>query len=75
MKTFSSLREKMGKGMPKGQHVFDSKVGGHDLMIHKEMGKFVAYIDSEKLDVFKSINDAKKAMTQFVKMAGGKKKR
>ena len=44
-------------------------------MIHKEMGKFAAYIDSEKLDVFKTINDAKKAMTQFVKMAGGKKKR
>ena len=62
----------MGKKMPKGEHVFDSKVAGHDLMIHKEKGQFVAYIDMEKLDVFKSIADAKNAMTQFIKMAGGK---
>ena len=50
MKTFNSFRESMGKKMPKGEHVFDSKVAGHDLMIHKEKGQFVAYIDMEKLE-------------------------
>jgi hypothetical protein len=43
-------------------------------MIHKDKGRFVAYIDMEKFDEFRNMNDAKKAMTQFVKMAGRKKR-
>ena len=73
MKTFLQIREAMKKGMPSGEHVYDAKVGKHNVMVHKEKNKFVAYIDMEKLDTYNSLNDAKKAATDFVKMAGGKR--
>ena len=72
MKSFAVLREAMKKGMPPGEHVFDSKMDKHKVMVHKEKGKFVAYIDNEKLDTYPTLNDAKKAAEQFIKMAGGK---
>lgn len=71
MKTFAQLREAK-KDMPAGQHVFDGKIYKHNVMIHKEKNKYVAYIDSEKLDSYNSLEDAKKAAVQFIKMAGGK---
>lgn len=70
MKSFVQIREATRKGMPPGEHVYDAKVGKHKVMIHKEKNKFVAYIDMEKLDIFNSLNDAKKAAEQFIKMAG-----
>jgi hypothetical protein len=36
-------------------------------MIHKDKGKFVAYVDGDQLDVYKSQKEAEKAATQFVK--------
>lgn len=72
MKSFVQIREATKKGMPPGEHVYDGKVGKHKIMIHKEKNKFVAYIDMEKLDTFNSLNDAKKAAEQFIKMAGDK---
>ena len=69
MKTFIELREKMGKGMPPGEHVFDQKIGKSNLMVHKEKGKFVTYIDMEKLDSYPSLNMAKKAGTEFIKVS------
>ena len=72
MKSFVQIREAKRKSMPPGEHVFDSKISGHTVMVHKEKNKFVAYIDMEKLDTYNSLNDAKKAATQFIKMAGGK---
>ena len=49
MKTFKQLREARGK-MPPGQHVKDMKIGKNKVMIHKDKGRFVVYIDNEKLD-------------------------
>jgi hypothetical protein len=72
MKTFAQIREAK-KDMPAGQHVYDAKMYKHDIMVHKEKNKFVAYIDSEKLDSFNSLEDAKKAAAQFIKMAGNNK--
>ena len=72
MKTFGQIREAKIKGMPKGEHVFDSKVKGYAVMVHKEKNKFVAYIDNEKLDVYSSLSDAKKAANEFIKMVGSK---
>ena len=69
MLTFIQLREKMGKGMPPGEHVFDKKVDGKTVMVHKEKGKFIAYIDMEKLDSYPSLGMAKKAGMEFVKAA------
>ena len=71
MKTFSELREARRKGMPPGEHVFDTKIKGIEVMIHKEKGKFVLYIDGDKLDVFSNLNSAKKAGTEFVKQYKG----
>tara|TARA_R110000868_G_scaffold210018_2_gene459964 strand:- start:2352 stop:2570 length:219 start_codon:yes stop_codon:yes gene_type:complete len=72
MKNFIEIREAIKKGMPPGDHVYDSKLNKHDIMIHREKNKFVAYIDSEKLDSYNSLEDAKKAAIQFIKMAGDK---
>lgn len=72
MKSFVQIREASRKKMPPGEHVYDAKVNRHHIMVHKEKNKFVAYIDMEKLDTYNSLNDAKKAATQFVKMAGDK---
>ena len=69
MLTFTQLREKMEKGMPPGEHVFDKKVDGKTLMIHKEKGKFCVYIDREKLDTYPTLGMAKKAGTEFIKAA------
>ena len=71
MKSFLQLSEKMSKGMPKGIHVFDTKVKGIEVMVHKEGGKFSVYVDREKLDTFRDLNSAKKAGLEFVKQYKG----
>jgi len=55
------------KGMPPGEHVFDKKVGGVSVMIHKEKNQFVVYIDNEKLDSFKTKSAAQKFGIEFAK--------
>jgi len=66
MKQFNELRRKM----PPGEHVSDFKVDRVPVMVHKDKGKFVAYVDGDKLDVYKSQKEAEKAATQFVKQYG-----
>ena len=48
MKTFLQIREKRISKMPPGEHVFDTKVKGIEVMVHKEKNKFVTYVDMEK---------------------------
>jgi len=67
MKTFLELREKLSKGMPPGEHVFDKKINKIELMIHKEKNKFVVYIDRDKFDEFSNLNQAKRAGMEFIK--------
>tara|TARA_B110000444_G_C18677927_1_gene518340 strand:+ start:596 stop:805 length:210 start_codon:yes stop_codon:yes gene_type:complete len=69
MKSFQQLRE--AQKMPPGQHVFDTKVKGSQMMIHKDRGKFHLYIDGEKLDDFSKLDAAKKAGEEFIKAAKG----
>ena len=57
--------------MPNGIHVFDTKVKGIEVMVHKEGGKFSVYVDREKLDTFRDLNSAKKAVLEFVKQYKG----
>ncbi|OUT92815.1 MAG: hypothetical protein CBB96_08945 [Gammaproteobacteria bacterium TMED36] len=71
MKKFKQLREAKKKGMPPGDHVYDKKISGVEVMVHKEKGKFVLYIDGDKLDDFPNLNTAKKAGDEFVKQAKG----
>lgn len=72
MKTFAQLREKMRKGMPPGEHVFDKKVKGIEIMVHKEKGKFTAYVDGDKLDTYRTQREAERMAHQFVKQFKGK---
>jgi undecaprenyl pyrophosphate synthase len=52
---------------------FNQKINGHTVMIMDQNGKYAAFIDGEKLDEFKSMADAKKAVNEFIKLAGGSK--
>ncbi len=67
MKQFTQIRELAGR-MPKGKHVFDKKINGIQIMIHKDLGKFVAYVDGDRLDAYRSQKEAEKAATEFVKV-------
>ena len=73
MKIFSELREKRLRGMPSGEHVFRKKINRIELMIHKEKGKFVAYIDGDKLDTYRTQREAEKAGMTFIKQYKGTK--
>jgi len=53
--------------MPPGEHMYNKKIKGSTFMIHKEKGKFIVYIDNEKLDSYSSLGMAKKAGTEFIK--------
>ena len=61
MKTFKELRES------KGQSVYKKKHGKYPVEIKKEGSKFVAYIDGDKLDTFRSEKDAKKGIELMIK--------
>jgi len=69
MLTFRELREKKLRGMPPGQHVWDKKIQRVSTMIHKDKGKYVLYIDNEKLDEYPTMARAKKSAEEFVKAA------
>jgi hypothetical protein len=66
MKKFKSLRNKM----PPGEHVSDKKISGFQVMVHKDKGKFVAYVDGDDLILIDHKAEAEKAATQFVKQFG-----
>ena len=70
MLTFKQLTEKVRK-MPHGEHVYDKKIGKNRLMIHKQSGKFVVYIDGEKLDSYRTQREAEKMGKEFVKQYKG----
>ena len=51
--------------------IFDTKLKGIEVMVHKEKNKFVTYVDMERLDTFRDLNSAKKAGLEFVKQFKG----
>ena len=64
MKLFTEIRH---KGMPRGEHISDFKVNRIPVMVHKERGKYVTYVDGDRLDVYKSQKEAEKAASEFMK--------
>ena len=69
MKTFNQLREllkELTKRKPKGDLVTSKKIGNLQVMVYKEPNGFVAYIDGDKLDVYKSKAEAEKAAKAMV---------
>lgn len=71
MNTFKQLREKIRKGMPPGEHVYDKKFGKVELMIHKEKNMFTVFIDGEKLDTYKTQKEAEKMGKEFINQYKG----
>lgn len=67
MKTFDQLRELTGR-RPTGQLVLNKKIGRIQIMIYKDRLMFVAYIDGDRLDAYKSKAEAEKAATEFIKV-------
>ncbi len=72
MKTFLQLRELAGRH-PAGKMVFNKKIKGVKVMIHKEKNQFVTYIDGDRLDAYRSQREAEKAATEFMKQYKGMK--
>ena len=66
MKTFFLFRELAGR-KPEGKMVFNKRVKGVKAMIHKERNGFVAYIDGDRLDVYRTQREAEKAISEFMK--------
>lgn len=62
MKTLKEFRKKH----PPGEHVFDKKIKGVSVMIHKNQNKFDVFIDNDKLDSYPNLATAKKMAMQFV---------
>lgn len=70
MKTFRSLRELAGR-KPSGQSVFDKKIDSVPVKITKELNGFVVYIDGDRLDSYKTQQQAEKMAKEFIKQYKG----
>ncbi|MAD22709.1 MAG: hypothetical protein CMO44_00875 [Verrucomicrobiales bacterium] len=70
MKDFSQLRELTGR-KPKGRKVYDKKIKGISVMVHKDQNRFVTYVDGDRLDVYRSQREAEKAGLEFIKQYKG----
>ena len=64
------LRELTGR-KPQGKVVFDKKIQRIPVKIHKERTGFVAYVDGDRLDVYRSQREAEKAATEVIKQYKG----
>ena len=53
--------------------VFNKKISRIPVMVHKERNGFVAYVDGDRLDVYRSQREAEKAAKEFVKQYKGMK--
>ena len=67
MKTFGQIRELTGR-KPEGQLVVNKKLGRIQIMVYKERNGFVAYVDGDRLDRYRSKVEAEKAATEFIKV-------
>jgi glycine cleavage system protein P-like pyridoxal-binding family len=68
--TFGELKEKLGRH-PSGEMVFSKKIDRIPVMIHKEKAGFVVYIDGDRLDAYKSQQQAERMAKEFVKQYKG----
>ena len=65
MKSFKNIRE--AKSMPVGDHVFSKKINKHKVMVHKDKKGFSVYIDGDKLDTYRTQQEAEKMGATFAK--------
>ena len=67
MKRFSQIRELTGR-KPAGINVFNKKIKGVSVMVYKDQGSYVTYVDGDRLDAYSSQKEAEKAGLEFVKV-------
>jgi hypothetical protein len=53
---------------PEGQLIVNKKIGRIQIMVYKERNGYVAYVDGDRLDQYRSKNEAEKAATEFIKV-------
>tara|TARA_B000000609_G_scaffold141149_1_gene119868 strand:+ start:3348 stop:3560 length:213 start_codon:yes stop_codon:yes gene_type:complete len=70
MKKFTQIRELTGR-KPSGRKVFDKKVKGISILVHNDKGRYVTYVDGDRLDAYRSQKEAEKAGLEFVKQYKG----
>ena len=63
MKLFAEVR----KSKPEGDVIFDKKIKRLPVKIVKDKKGYTAYIDGDKLDTFRSENDAKRGIDFAIK--------
>jgi|TARA_Y100000289_G_C3872716_1_gene124382 hypothetical protein len=66
MKTFNDLRELTGR-KPEGQLLVNKKQGRIQIQVYKERNGFVTYVDGDRLDSYRSKQEAEKAAKEFIK--------
>jgi len=66
MKTFNELRELTGR-KPEGQLLVNKKQGRIQIQVYKERNGFVTYVDGDRLDSYRSRQEAEKAAKEFIK--------
>jgi len=71
MKTFTQIRELTGR-KPTGKAIVSKKVGRIKIEVYKEGNAFVAFVDGDRLDRYRSQKEAEKAATEFIKQFKGK---
>lgn len=71
MKTFTQIRELAGR-KPTGRAIVSKKVGKIKIEVYKERNGFIAFVDGDRLDRYRSQKEAEKAATEFIKQFKGK---
>ena len=67
MKTFDQIRELTGR-KPVGQLMVNKKIGRIQVMVYKDRNQYIAYVDGDRLDAYRSKAEAEKAATEFIKV-------
>jgi len=70
MMNFKEFRQSLTESVTENKPY---KLGKYKAEIKKQGNKFVAFLDGEKFDSFKSMRDAEKALEDFVDLLGKQK--
>lgn len=69
-KIFKNIREQV-RQRPTGSIVFKKRIDRVSVTIRKDANVFVAYIDGDRLDAYKTQQEAEKMAKEFVKQYKG----
>jgi len=70
MMNFKEFRQSLTEAVTENKPY---KIGKYKAEIKKQGNKFVAFLDGEKFDSFRSMRDAEKALKDFVDLLGKQK--